>query len=576
MILMLDEEYIFQEGDKFVIKRDIGGKLINFGSFNTLDEAIKYRDELDFDGWPIPKENPDPSIIEENIEKISEGEYIVFRFIGNEKEVYGPYNSLKTAQKAKYNLKFSGWESDLDHVGSKYGRYIYKQHEKFVVRRVISGEFVDFGTFNSLEEARKVRDDLVLNNWGDYNIPRNRGYGKYITKVNNKFKVQRLINGELINFGYYNTLEEATKARNKFESENWENIPEQKRKNKYIQKTSRGYAIYKRIDGELKYFGTFITLEEANKEKERLIANNWQLNKKGSDFTNYGRNIEFDGNYFTIERFVYNELRIYGVFKSKDLALKEKEKLQLSYWRAPYRLKTREYPYGENIVPFDYLFNVEIYQNGELKEFGPFYSFEEAANRCNEIEMDETTEFDNIFQDKLDLDDDLEDDQKILREIYNQVELIPEPKIPFPQADVFEIFVEICKELYVNESLTRDEIMDTFQINPRQYSFYISTGEYLGLIERNRSVNKTLSELGLDVFSGDSETINLDLTYLILEHKPFYDVLGLYFKNGEVPTSDEIFEVLKNNEIYNVDSDVTLKRRATSVRAWIKWIVDQF
>ena len=224
----------------------------------------------------------------------------------------------------------------------------------------------------------------------------------------------------------------------------------------------------------------------------------------------------------------------------------------------------------------NYLFNVEFYQNGELKEFGPFHSFEEAVNKCNEIEADEDLEFGNVFQDKFDFDDDLDDNQKILLEIYNQVELIPEPKIPFPQADVFETFVEICKELNVAKSLTRDEIMDNFQINPRQYSFYISAGEYLGLIERSRSLEKRLSELGLEVFSGDSETINLDLTYLILEHKPFYDVFGLYLKNGKIPTSDEIFEVLRNNEIYNVDSEVTLKRRATSVRSWIKWIVDQF
>ena len=318
MVLMLDEDYIFREGDKFIIKRDIGGRLIHFGSFNTLDDAIKHRDELDFDGWPIPKENPDPSIIEENIQKISEDEYIVFRFIDNEKEVFGPYNSLELAKKAKYNLKFTGWESDLDYVGSKYGRYIYKQHEKFVVRRVISGEFVDFGTFDSLDEAKKARDDLVFNNWGKYNIPRNRGYGKYITKLKDKFKVQRVINGEMISFGYYDTLEDATKARDKFESENWQNIPEQKRKNRYIHKTSRGYVIYKRIGGELKHFGTFRTLEEANKEKEILISNNWQLNKRKLDSTNYGRNIEFDGNYFTIERFVYNELRVYGVFKNKD------------------------------------------------------------------------------------------------------------------------------------------------------------------------------------------------------------------------------------------------------------------
>ena len=72
---------------------------------------------------------------------------------------------------------------------------------------------------------------------------------------------------------------------------------------------------------------------------------------------------------------------------------------------APYRLKTREYPYGENIVPFDHVFNVEIIQNGELKEFGPFHSFEEAVNKCNEIEAEGNIEDENIFPDNLYLDD---------------------------------------------------------------------------------------------------------------------------------------------------------------------------
>lgn len=85
---MLDEEFIFKEGDKFTIKRDIGGKLINFGYFNTLDEAISYREELDDDGWPIPKKQQNVPIKEEYGKYISkkDGKFIVSRVIrGKEK-----------------------------------------------------------------------------------------------------------------------------------------------------------------------------------------------------------------------------------------------------------------------------------------------------------------------------------------------------------------------------------------------------------------------------------------------------------------------------------------------------------
>lgn len=577
MILMFDEDYIFKEGNKFVIKRELNGKLFTFGSFDSLEEAINSRDELEYDGWPIPKERSDSSVIENNIEKTNENKYIVFRIINNKKEVYGPYDSLSAAKKAKYNLTFTGWESDLDYAGSKYGKYISKTSNKFVVRRIISGKYVEFGSFDNLKDAWKFRDELILNNWGKYNIKPSKGYGKYIAKVGKKFRVQKGINGKTVVFGTYETLEEATIARDKFESENWKNVPERSGtgSHKYIHNTSRGYAIYKRIKGEVKYFGSFKTLEDAIKERDILIQNNWQLKKDETDDLFYSKNIQFDGNYFTVEKFVYNDIRVYGVFKNKEEAFKLKKRLQLNSWMGAYRLKTKEYPYGENIVPFDFLFNVEIYQNGELKEFGPFYSFEQAVNKCEKIENNEN-EFKNLFNDKLISQNNFTIDNGILLEIFNQVELIPEPKVPFPQADVFEIFVEICKELYVNGPLSREKIMDTFKINPRQYSFYISAGEYLGLIERNRRNYKILTELGSDIFASDLETINIDLTYLILEHKPFYDVFALYLKNGEIPSTNEIFTVLKNNEIYQVDSDVTLKRRATSVRSWIKWIVNQF
>ena len=278
MIPMFDEDYIFKEGNKFVIKRELNGNLINFGAFDTLEKAINYRDELDYDGWPIPKKEVDSSIIEENIEKISDQEYIVFRIINNKKDVYGPYDSLAAAKKAKYNLTFSGWESDLDYAGSKYGKYISKMSNKYVVRRIISGKYVEFGSFDNLKDAWKFRDELILNNWGKYNIKPSRGYGKYIAKVGKKYRVQKAVNGKPVVFGVYETLEEATLARDKFESENWKNVPDRSEipSKRYIHKTSRGYVIYKRIDGEVKYFGSFKTFEEALEERDKLIQNNWK------------------------------------------------------------------------------------------------------------------------------------------------------------------------------------------------------------------------------------------------------------------------------------------------------------
>lgn len=157
-------------------------------------------------------------------------------------------------------------------------------------------------------------------------------------------------------------------------------------------------------------------------------------------------------------------------------------------------------------------------------------------------------------------------------DIYYSVNLIPEPEIPFPQADVFDVFIAICKHLHDFGSLTRNEIMEIFQLKPRQYSFYKGAGEYLGLIERTRN-SFNLTQEGLNLFSCNYKERNLGIVKLILQHKPFHDVFALYLENGEFPSSNDIFGVLKNNEIYNVNSDVTLKRRSSTVKGWMDWII---
>ncbi|MBQ3422306.1 MAG: hypothetical protein IJH34_11715 [Romboutsia sp.] len=160
--------------------------------------------------------------------------------------------------------------------------------------------------------------------------------------------------------------------------------------------------------------------------------------------------------------------------------------------------------------------------------------------------------------------------------IYKSVPIIREPKIPFPQADIFEIFIEICEKLYQHKSLSREQIMHMFELNPRQYSFYISAGMYLGLIDNKKSKQRSLNQIGTGIFSLDIKERNLAIVKLIFQHKPFHDVFRFYLETEQIPSSDEIFDILKQNKIYNVNSDVTLKRRATSVRSWIKWIVDLY
>ena len=50
---MIDEEYIMLCKEKYIVTRTFDTTKYIFGKFDTLEEAIKKRDELDYDGWPL-------------------------------------------------------------------------------------------------------------------------------------------------------------------------------------------------------------------------------------------------------------------------------------------------------------------------------------------------------------------------------------------------------------------------------------------------------------------------------------------------------------------------------------------
>ena len=85
-----------------------------------------------------------------------------------------------------------------------------------------------------------------------------------------------------------------------------------------------------------------------------------------------------------------------------------------------------------------------------------------------------------------------------------------------------------------------------------------------------------LTEKGKQIFSFDEKEKYLAITGLILEHKPFYDVFKAYLDNKRYLNHNEIFDILKNENLYNIKSDVTIKRRASAVKNWIEWILNLY
>ena len=102
-------------------------------------------------------------------------------------------------------------------------RYIYKRNGLYFIQKHINGELKCFKSSKSLKETVEFRDKLIENNWRDngqlgiVELDDNR----YIYSVNNSFQLKKYINGENRHFGTFKTLEEAIKARDELIKNNW-------------------------------------------------------------------------------------------------------------------------------------------------------------------------------------------------------------------------------------------------------------------------------------------------------------------------------------------------------------------
>lgn len=167
----------------------------------------------------------------------------------------------------------------------------------------------------------------------------------------------------------------------------------------------------------------------------------------------------------------------------------------------------------------------------------------------------------------------IEDIQNIL----DTVQVIKEPKLPFPQADSFERVINLCELLKQKGFISKEDITHNYDFDYRQTDYYSNAAKYLGLIEgrrENQQIGCTLTQEGNRTFNLPIVERQLEFVRLILSRAAFKNTLELYFDKGDVPTKDEVVEIMKNVQLYNIDSEQTYRRRASTVISWINWILE--
>ena len=167
-----------------------------------------------------------------------------------------------------------------------------------------------------------------------------------------------------------------------------------------------------------------------------------------------------------------------------------------------------------------------------------------------------------------------------LAQIIDTTKAVKEPEIPFPQADSFERVINLCELLKQKEFISKEDITQNYDFDGRQTDYYSNAGKYLGLIDIGR--DPLTGQTGCFLTTKGKQVFNLNLidrqkefVRLIVSHKAFKETLKLYLDNGEMPEKGIIVEIMKRCTLYNISSDSTYFRRASTIIGWTNWIINQ-
>lgn len=160
----------------------------------------------------------------------------------------------------------------------------------------------------------------------------------------------------------------------------------------------------------------------------------------------------------------------------------------------------------------------------------------------------------------------LEDIERILQ----NVKVVQEASIPFPQADSFERVINLCELLY-KSNLTKNDITVEYGFDKRQTDYYINAGKYLDLIKEQDGI-VSLSSTGRNIMDKSPTRRQLGFVHQVLQHAVFNDVLKTQLKTGSLLSKSEIINKMKTYPLFNVKGESTYTRRSSTISSWINWI----
>ena len=162
-----------------------------------------------------------------------------------------------------------------------------------------------------------------------------------------------------------------------------------------------------------------------------------------------------------------------------------------------------------------------------------------------------------------------------LRKMLSEVTAESEPfNVPFPQADSFDRVINLCELINNDGILTKSEITENYGFTSRQTDYYLSACKYLDLVEPSKD-GFILTKKVQDIFKQHIQLRRKFFIEQIIKRRVFKTALDLYLSQASMPSNNQLLTIMQNFELRNINSYITRKRRASTVRSWIDWIVAQ-
>lgn len=168
-----------------------------------------------------------------------------------------------------------------------------------------------------------------------------------------------------------------------------------------------------------------------------------------------------------------------------------------------------------------------------------------------------------------------------IKKISKQIEINNLPNnlvnhsVPFPQADDFSRVIDLVG-LVIDEPKNVDDLATQYAFDKRQSDYYGNAAEFLGLVEKYKSVDgtsyRTASAFAHKIWELEYKEKTTELVKVLLSIETIRRTFEYWMDNDQLPNKEMVTEWFGKSTDSNGLTGSTISRRSSTVLGWARWI----